>query len=517
MLPYCRRVAPPPGLAPPSDESLGGHTPEAGAGDDCGEVAHLESAVEQLAREAAELQHSPLFGRGSSAARNRRQTSGAEAPGCKHGPRADRPRGRRAQCGAGCDRRPPRGQETTVPRGPRSRKGSRRESALVEAPHGETFDGRVDACAASPDGVLAVSPSDGDDGHRVAQNLAVCPGRVWHTGPNAGRHDDRGGLQSENVGGGPKATAAPGVRRLGGDTWEATRRLSSRFVKKSLARTLRHARLKFGTHDVWLELFAGAESLGTALAQQTKCACIGFDIANGGQFDLTNKDTRETVATWIRQGFVRGAWLSPPCASWSVARHPAIRSLQHLYGLPHALGDPALRRVLQLGNETTRAAQSIAEICWSQHVPCVVENPASSRAWRLRRWRLLSSKDNVVSIDTDYCGFGMPWRKHAKLLCVHVSAAYALRRRCVGHGGRCSFTGQRRVQLRGGDRTKQAQLYPAALCRVAARTLGRTADQCGLVRLYRAAEGNFSGDIRPGCQYGVIREARSSRQSRRSS
>jgi len=307
------------------------------------------------------------------------------------------------------------------------------------------------------------------------------------------------------------------VRRLGGDTWEATRRLNSRYVKRKLARILRRARLKFGTHAVWLELFAGTGGLGAALSQQTKCACIGFDIANGAEFDLTRKDTQEVVATWIRQGFIRGAWLSPPCASWSVARHPAIRSLQHLYGLPHALGDPALGRVLQLGNDTMRAAQSIAEVCWRRHVPCVVENPATSRAWALRRWRLLSSKDNVVSIDTDYCGFGMPWRKRTKLLCVHVSAAHALGRRCWGRGGRCSFTGQRHVQLRGSDRTKQAQAYPAALCRVAARILGRAADQQDFARLCRLAEGNFSGDIRPGCQYGVEREVRSSRQSRRSS
>ena len=164
-----------------------------------------------------------------------------------------------------------------------------------------------------------------------------------------------------------------------------------------------------------------------------------------------------------------------------------------------------------------RAAQSIAEICWRHHVPCVVENPATSRAWRLRRWRLLSSRDNVVSIDTDYCGFGMPWRKRTKLLCVHVTLAHTLGRRCLGRGSRCSFTGRRHVQLRGGDRTKQAQAYPTSLCRVAARTLGRAADQQQLARLCRAAAGNLSGDIRPDCQYGVEREARSSRQSRRSS
>ena len=252
-------------------------------------------------------------------------------------------------------------------------------------------------------------------------------------------------------------------------------------MNAELRRTLGEA----ACSEIFLELFAGTGVLGKHLQKVASCPRISFDLAQGAQYDLTAAAVMDVVLSWLRRGLVKGVWLAPPCATWSIARYPALRSRTHLLGKPEAMCDGRNRHAAMLGNATMRAAQRVAEECLRLGVACIIENPRSSYAWALRRWRLLAGKCDVQCVVTDFCAYGTPWRKRAQLMCIHVDNAAKLGNLCRGRHGLCGFSGRPHVQLRGGQRTRVAEQYPAGLCKLAATILAQAAERRNLALLYR--------------------------------
>ena len=95
----------------------------------------------------------------------------------------------------------------------------------------------------------------------------------------------------------------------------------------------------------------------------------------------------------------------------------------------------------------------------------------------------LQEMRNVHKMTFDFCAFGTKWRKRTTVLAGHVDSAdvWALHTmRCDGHK-RCSFTGEKHVQLVGYDsshqcsRTHRSRTYPVKLAsRLANLLLGPT-------------------------------------------
>ena len=80
-----------------------------------------------------------------------------------------------------------------------------------------------------------------------------------------------------------------------------------------------------------------------------------------------------------------------------------------------------------------------------------------------------------MDVVTDFCQWGVPWRKRTTLRLWCVQSPELLAKRCIGCG-RCSRTGQPHVQLVGVAQcgrfwTSVAEPYPKPLCRRLAAAL----------------------------------------------
>ena len=80
----------------------------------------------------------------------------------------------------------------------------------------------------------------------------------------------------------------------------------------------------------FLELFSGCARLCLAVAAAMGCWTEAWDIEKGPEFDLTNLDRLTTLFGRIAAGCFFAVHLAPPCATWSIARTPMLRSLKHI-------------------------------------------------------------------------------------------------------------------------------------------------------------------------------------------
>ena len=125
---------------------------------------------------------------------------------------------------------------------------------------------------------------------------------------------------------------------------------------------------------------------------------------------------------------------------------------------------------VRAGNQCMRSALSIIHWLEKHPIPYIFEHPSTSNAWCLPRLRWLRRLHHVQAVTTDFCQYGVPWRKRTLLLCSRIDEQDLVRcqRLCTGPPGFCA-TGLRHVQLTGSNKqgvpfTRIAQPYPAKLC-----------------------------------------------------
>lgn len=93
-----------------------------------------------------------------------------------------------------------------------------------------------------------------------------------------------------------------------------------------------------------------------------------------------------------------------------------------------------------------------------------IENPATSLIWTAPP--LAALVRHGTSAVSDYCQYGMPWRKRTRVQCWSCDPAIVPCRKCSGRGGLCSRTGKPHVILTGThptthtSMTKHAEPYP---------------------------------------------------------
>ena len=165
-----------------------------------------------------------------------------------------------------------------------------------------------------------------------------------------------------------------------------------------------------------------------------------------------------------------------PCATWSLASAGAYRTREHIWGRPDL--PPHLLRRLLLGNQTLRATINLIKAALANHVPVVVENPATSIAWSTPGMIKLRNHIACREVVTDHCAHGARWRKPTRLVSWHAGLAPAmLHARCHRRGLLCSWSGLPHIVLQGKcpgsslNWTQLAQEYPRRLATLIAAWL----------------------------------------------
>ena len=108
------------------------------------------------------------------------------------------------------------------------------------------------------------------------------------------------------------------------------------------------------------------------------------------------------------------------CSSFSQAVNPPCRTWAFPRGRPGL--SPAMQRKVKLGNTFSDWVARLVSLCLDHGVHFWIENPSSSWLWRQRCWRRLRASALVGEFLTDYCRWGMPWRKRTLFLTSNSAA-----------------------------------------------------------------------------------------------
>jgi hypothetical protein len=215
-----------------------------------------------------------------------------------------------------------------------------------------------------------------------------------------------------------------------------------------------------GRPKYFLELFSGCGYLTAACHDAGLRCATPFDIKTSRLYDLTRPSTQRLVLRWIRCGFVWCVHLGTPCSGFSVAQHGENNASTRL---SHACAVFSLR---------------VIRLCRKLHVHWSLENPASSKLWKLPGFVNILSKPDSALVRFHMCRYGAPWLKPT---CIATSLPLdCLERRC--HGCHWHMVLQGLIHLRTGEKcwlTSVAGCYPPALCRAWSKAISRVCPAAG--------------------------------------
>ena len=257
----------------------------------------------------------------------------------------------------------------------------------------------------------------------------------------------------------------------------ALRLLIRKAVKRSDPQRRWHGRFA-------LEIFSGSSRLAIAMSRNG-VPTVSLDIKDDPLLDITQKPLLAYIMHLVLTGMVLFIWLGTPCSTWSTARRGfagrpggPLRSLQFPYGVPEALDRPLDKMKIEVGNKTMRVSVQLLRTCVQRGVPCALENPCSSRLFRVGPVAQICRHAAARVHVCDFCQFGCPYRKRTKVVFWHLGMCSNLQRLCTGRHGQCSQTGQPHVILRGNapgsnkPRTAMAEAYPIPFAKEAGRFVG---------------------------------------------
>jgi hypothetical protein len=224
---------------------------------------------------------------------------------------------------------------------------------------------------------------------------------------------------------------------------------------------------------VFVELMAGSRRMASAAAKLGAWG-VSFEIADDPREDAMSRETTRWLQGLPGACQVAGIWIGLVCASWSRARRnttgkgwpgPLRDNDKYLWGLPSLSPRDAER--VESGNAQVRWASRIFSWAARRSIPCVIENPASSRVWLTPQMQRLLMR--YSSVDIHYCAFGMAWKKPTRLLFCNCDLGDLERFCCHASRGRCAFSGAPHQQLSGRSPTGPlwsavASAYPPKMC-----------------------------------------------------
>ena len=201
----------------------------------------------------------------------------------------------------------------------------------------------------------------------------------------------------------------------------------------------------------------------------------GYDVIEIDRrygFDLLKSNGRNLLLQFLRDGYVSVVHVATPCSSFSRARErgggpSALRSDDFPKGVPGLTA--ADQTKVEEGNKLANLSAEILNICYRNGIPCSLENPATSRIWKLTCFSRLLKRKHMRSINLDFCAYGTPWRKRTKLMFAWVDLR-VLAHICTSKHGICDFTHKKHQVLEGKKPgtsicwTAIAEPYPRSLC-----------------------------------------------------
>jgi len=225
---------------------------------------------------------------------------------------------------------------------------------------------------------------------------------------------------------------------------------------------------------MFLSLYGGVGNSAKAAAE---CGLLGvvLDTADSEANNVCLGRVDKDIRSCIMRGRVGGVGIDLVCASWSIARRApewssfpsALRSEQHMLGLPHLTGKDLAK--VKAGNQMYYRALVLIKLCLKHGVPGYLENPRSSRLFKMKGFVQLVKAGKARFVDTDMCAYGTCWKKPTRLLVWGKSSELVELRRCKPCHGRCNTTGKKHVQLSGAKNgkflTSAAQVYPEGFTR----------------------------------------------------
>ena len=218
--------------------------------------------------------------------------------------------------------------------------------------------------------------------------------------------------------------------------------------------------------------------------EQRGFKALRWDINRGAAWDLALPSNQQLVRGWIAEGLVSAVHLGTPCGTLTRARDrgpvkapgqrgwpSGLRSDKHAWGLPEVV-NPADLVAISLGNTLAMFSASVLEVCLIYQFPCTIENPHGSRLWPLPPIVKLSRNPRWRAAVADFCQSGKPRKKPTRFAGFFIDLQ-SLERRCSARA-RCSRTHKPHQSLQGiapnGKMwTKEAEPYPAPLCRILAQ------------------------------------------------
>ena len=176
--------------------------------------------------------------------------------------------------------------------------------------------------------------------------------------------------------------------------------------------------------------------------------------------DIRNPLFLEFILRRLAYGYVYWLHIAPACRTFSNACRPAVRSKEHIYGLPN-LTQKKRSRV----DDGSLIALLCLLCCCMQSVGggwYSIENPLTSLIWRLPSYAQWSAA-NSYKVVFDYCMFGMPWRK-STIFGTNASFLVPHSRRCSRDHKHVELSGNIVYQGKKGKATALAAAYPSQLC-----------------------------------------------------
>ena len=249
-------------------------------------------------------------------------------------------------------------------------------------------------------------------------------------------------------------------------------------MKKELAFDHKSDRLRSGINgNVYVaDFFAGKGGVARAI-RATGFSTREWELLHGPDYDLTQPATIKRILGDIQNRRLLSAMFAPPCSSFSVARDRTlvIRDRAYPWGRPNLPEHEQAK--IEVGNKCFRATLKIIRALDFFGIPWILENPWSSKCWRLPPIVKLMSMSHVHLRVGDFCSWGTPWRKRTTFMCGNISNddSMRLQRLCTGERGICGRTGSAHVHLTGSKNgtplTQIAQPYPPKLCHDLAHVL----------------------------------------------
>ena len=208
------------------------------------------------------------------------------------------------------------------------------------------------------------------------------------------------------------------------------------------------------------------------LWMQQRFGALGYraeawDIMFGEECDLTKVSTLNSILHRISTGEIFYTHMGLPCNTWSRARRndgrgpgPLRDDSKYLFGLPNLSSKD--RQKVRQGNILLRHSIQIIRACQKHNVLWSLENPMTSRVWKVRALQQLRNSHHVRA---DFCQWNLPWRKSTYFF-MH-QALQPQFRVCTGYHGVCSKSNKPHILLQGSCNgqflTKLAEPYPFGL------------------------------------------------------